>query len=795
MMLKIRRSLARFAAFGLLFNTVFTVLAVGGTNVFDLAADFSTNSNPNGAWTYFGVDSAGNFHTLTNSIAGGWDLSINPYTYITVSTNKPGTLACNTWYFGSPIPQSVPIALDERFTLPPGADGTYLVQISAYAINSLVANSVTVSKNGHVILSIPSDISGRTYPTNVILTLAGGDIVDFLQTDQGQPQIQFEAVLSQPAGSPSITTQPLSQAVVLGSAASFSVTATGAPPLSYQWFFGTNIIAGATNSALSFTNVQFAQGGSYSVAVSGPGGIATSSTTLRVLTALPTNGTNVFDLAADFSTNSNPNGPWTYFGGDTNGNFHVLTNSTPGGWGLSTNPFVYIILSTNIPGTLLCHASPFSTGPVTLDERFTLPQGADGTYRMTITAYPVLAEALVDAELSFSINGKVILSPPPDFSQLNYSTNVTLAAGDTLDFFMDWRLDPRMQFEVVLSQSAASPSITKQPLSETVALGSVASFRVTATGAPPLAYQWFFGTNIIVGATNSALSLTNAQYAEAGSYSVAVSGPGGSVTSSNALLIVQTPMPPSISVQPTNQTIVVGARATLSVVATGSPPFSYQWYVGASGDTASPITGATNAVFTTAQLYSSASFWVTVQNGFGTAKSASALVTVVSLTQTAPSITTQPGNQTLTVGATATLSVVVTGSPPVSYQWYVGASGDTSSPVTEATNSVFTTAQLYSSASFWVSIQNAYGVAKSVSALVTVVPENSARLGFGLSAGFPALTIFGNVGTSYRLEYKTNLQATNWSPLLDILMSSSSYSLTDTGLTNSTRFYRLRSSP
>jgi len=35
----------------------------------------------------------------------------------------------------------------------------------------------------------------------------------------------------------------------------------------------------------------------------------------------------------------------------------------------------------------------------------------------------------------------------------------------------------------------------------------------------------------------------------------------------------------------------------------------------------------------------------------------------------APSITTQPGSQTVTVGQTATFTVVATGTPPLSYQW------------------------------------------------------------------------------------------------------------------------------
>ena len=60
----------------------------------------------------------------------------------------------------------------------------------------------------------------------------------------------------------------LSQTVAEGSQAQFSVSASGPPPLSYQWYFGTNALAGATNRSLSLNNVQFSQAGTYSVAVS-----------------------------------------------------------------------------------------------------------------------------------------------------------------------------------------------------------------------------------------------------------------------------------------------------------------------------------------------------------------------------------------------------------------------------------------------------------------------------------------------------------------------------------------------
>ncbi len=88
------------------------------------------------------------------------------------------------------------------------------------------------------------------------------------------------------------------------------------------------------------------------------------------------------------------------------------------------------------------------------------------------------------------------------------------------------------------------------------------------------------------------------------------------------------PVAPSISTQPASQSIATGNSATMTVVATGTPAPTYQWYSGASGNTASPISGATSASYTTPALLASASYWVRVSNASGTADSTTATITV-----------------------------------------------------------------------------------------------------------------------------------------------------------------------
>ncbi len=91
---------------------------------------------------------------------------------------------------------------------------------------------------------------------------------------------------------------------------------------------------------------------------------------------------------------------------------------------------------------------------------------------------------------------------------------------------------------LTVTTPATPPVISAQPQNLTVTQGATALFSVTASGYPPLAYQWLFNGASIAGATASAFSKTNVQTTDAGQYAVVVSNPIGSVDSSNATLTV-----------------------------------------------------------------------------------------------------------------------------------------------------------------------------------------------------------------------------------------------------------------
>jgi len=79
---------------------------------------------------------------------------------------------------------------------------------------------------------------------------------------------------------PIILTQPFSHTLKVGSAVFLSVRALGVQPFTYQWFFGTNAIDGATNATFLLRIQSIEQSGAYSVVVGNSAGTATSGNAL-----------------------------------------------------------------------------------------------------------------------------------------------------------------------------------------------------------------------------------------------------------------------------------------------------------------------------------------------------------------------------------------------------------------------------------------------------------------------------------------------------------------------------------
>jgi hypothetical protein len=183
-------------------------------------------------------------------------------------------------------------------------------------------------------------------------------------------------------------------------------------------------------------------------------------------------------------------------------------------------------------------------------------------------------------------------------------------------------------FEFSGNVSATIPTISNQPVSQTVNSGANVTFSVVASGDPTPAYQWQLNTINIPEATSALLTLNAVTTANDGTYSVVVSNSAGSVTSQGAVLTVSsstTNTAPVISTQPSSQTVNSGSNVSFSVTANGSPTPSYQWKLNSTN-----ISGATNSTLTL-DFVSSANagtYTVAVTNSVGSVTSQGAVLTV-----------------------------------------------------------------------------------------------------------------------------------------------------------------------
>lgn len=140
---------------------------------------------------------------------------------------------------------------------------------------------------------------------------------------------------------------------------------------------------------------------------------------------------------------------------------------------------------------------------------------------------------------------------------------------------------------------------------------------------------------------------------------------------------------PVFSTQPSGKTVTAGQSVSFTAAASGTPAPTFQWQKGGVA-----INGATNSSFSIASVAAgdAGDYTVVATNSVGSVTSNVATLTV-SAGATAPAFTTQPANQTATVGGAVTFTSLVTGSPTPTYQWKKGGvniSGATASDFTIA---------------------------------------------------------------------------------------------------------------
>jgi uncharacterized protein (TIGR03437 family) len=239
-------------------------------------------------------------------------------------------------------------------------------------------------------------------------------------------------------------------------------------------------------------------------------------------------------------------------------------------------------------------------------------------------------------------------------------------------------------------------AIVANPSNQSVAAGTAASFSASATYAgwlppgstqsPPMAaVQWQVSTNggstwaNATGATSSAYSFIAAAADSGKQYRAVFSNGNGTATTSAATLTVSAASSgPAVTTQPSSQTVPAGQTATFSAAASGIPTPAAQWQVSTDGGATwvNVVTMAASPAysFTAAATDNGKQYRAVFTNSVGTATTNAATLTVSALPW-GPVVTTQPSNQSVAPGQTATFSAVASGMPAPTVQWQMSVNG------------------------------------------------------------------------------------------------------------------------
>lgn len=221
---------------------------------------------------------------------------------------------------------------------------------------------------------------------------------------------------------------------------------------------------------------------------------------------------------------------------------------------------------------------------------------------------------------------------------------------------------------LTVKPAPAGPAITTQPADQAVIGGQPVSFTATATGTPPLSYQWQKNGIDIAGETAASLTMRAAISADCGaSFRVVVTNATGATVSDRATLTV-TPAPsaPIILANPVRPYVVAGTSATWSVNAWSLSPMGYQWQKGTLTGLMTDIPGATGATYTTPSTTLNDNltlFRCIVSNAAGNRTSASDMLFVTAQT-TAPIRLGSPITASAQVGMPFQYTMIFTGGTP-----------------------------------------------------------------------------------------------------------------------------------
>ena len=492
----------------------------------------------------------------------------------------------------------------------------------------------SISPHSNMNWVAPVDTNGATLALGFLTDGVGGDVAWTAGT--------AASAVASGTGAPVIAVQPINRTSVVGTSVTLSVTATGASPLTYQWFKGEQSIPTGTAANLTFASVSATDAGTYKVVVSnGAGSVTSANATLTVssgadvapgllnVAARGHAGKGAMVLSGAFTVEGNASKQMLVRGvGPALSTFSVsgvltdprleIVNATTGAVVASNDDWNQAANAAQLPA-VSAQAGAFALAQGSKDAAIlgTFPPGtyrarvlgasentgvaqleifdADSTPRLVYLA----TRARIGSGNNVLVQGIAISAPVAGRSYLIRALGPALGITGALT-------DP--QLAVYSGANGATPLASSDNWGGDAAIASVSA----VVGAMPLP----------AGSKDAALNFVPPA---AGIYTAQVSGVGAAA--GIALLEVfeadaqrAATLPAAIVSPPESVAVSAGQPASIGVVSVGKPAPTYQWRKNSNA-----ISGAAQSTFsiTSTQTGDAGNYDVVVTNSGGTATSAS----------------------------------------------------------------------------------------------------------------------------------------------------------------------------
>jgi hypothetical protein len=535
-----------------------------------------------------------------------------------------------------------------------------------------------------------------------------------------------------------ITAQPTSQSAVIGTTATFSVTASGTTAVTYQWRKGGANIAGntsATTATLTLPNVQAGDAGTYDVVVTNASGsIPSTAVTLTATTAAPvvtnTPLTRAATVGTAFSFTITASGSPTSY------------SATPLPAGLSIVAATGVISGTptavGTTNVLLGATNGTGTGNATL----TITVAAAGVAPI-VTNSPLTAGGTVGTAFSFAITASgsptsYTATPLPAGLSIAAATGVIsgtpTAVGTTAVLLGATNATGTGNATLTITVAAAgvAPIVTNNPLAAAGTVGTAFNFAITASGSPtsytaaPLpaglsivaATGVITGTPTAVGTTNVILGATNATGTGQATLTITVAAAG---------------VAPVITNNPLAAAGTVGTPFSFSTTASGTPTT----YSATPLPAGLSIVAATGAITGTPTAAGTTAVLLGATNGSGTGNAT--LTITVAAAGVAPDITNTALAVAGTVGSPLGFTITASGIPTT----YAASPLPAGLSIVAATGAITGTPQSAGTTSVLLSATNAFGTGNATLTITVSTPQSAPVITNN------SLAVAGTVGTPF----------------------------------------------